>query len=248
MNNYNDDPLPLCKYSINSSVANCSTRHTFAFLAPPPPPPSPLAFSYTQVMRLLLSLLSDGLPCLSDKDAFSKEDVDRKTMDKETFETLQSNSREDNLVQVFKVAVKAIGSVTECRRLGMVVHGGGVGVGSGVSDGGGGGGGGGEAVGFSELLREALSLVTGAAWSDLVPLVQKGSCDARVRYSLPFLFLLLPFFLTVFSFFSSFSFCRFFLFLVFFSFAFCIFFVFLFVCNLLGFGGESLTTYVPVYT
>lgn len=139
---------------------------------PPRPPSSPpsLASSYTQVMRLLLALLSDGLPCLSDKDS----------LDKETFETLQGKGREDNLVQVFKVAVNAIGSVSECRRLGMVVQGGGGLVSGGDGGGGGGGGGGGEAVGFSELLREALSLVTGAAWSNLVPLVQKGSCDARV--------------------------------------------------------------------
>lgn len=130
-------------------------------------------------MRLLLALLADGLPCLSDKD----------TVD----DTFTAESREDNLVQVFKVAVKAIGSIAECRRLSMVVQGGvaltakglgaGVGAGSGVR-GGGSGAGGSEAVGFSELLREALSLVTGAAWSDLVPLVQKGSCDATVSYGL----------------------------------------------------------------
>ena len=123
-------------------------------------------------MRLLLSLLADGLPCLPDKDG----------LDQDTF---PAERREDNLVQVFKVAVKAIGSIAECRRLGMIAQGGvafttkgsGAGAGNGV---GGGGGSGSEAVGFSDLLREALSLVTGAAWSDLVPLVQKGSCDATV--------------------------------------------------------------------
>lgn len=113
--------------------------------------------SYADVMRLLLSLLSDGLPCLSENTAF--EDPEGPGVDR--------------LVKAFAAAVKAVGAVAECHRLAALEQ----------SSGGTWAGNGGEedGAGFSMLLCEALSLVTAAVSMDVAPLVEKGSGDATVR-------------------------------------------------------------------
>lgn len=115
-------------------------------------------------MRLLLSLLSDGLPCLSVNTAFEERE----------------GPGVDRLVKAFAAAVKAVGAVAECHRLAALEQSaGGTWAGS---------GGEGDASGFSMLLCEALSLVTAAVSVDVAPLVEKGSGDAAVRAEILTLF------------------------------------------------------------
>lgn len=107
----------------------------------------------------MLSLLSDGLPCLSESTAFEG----------------YKGREVELLVKAFAAAVKAVRAVAECHRLAALQQdaaGGGTWAGN---------GGEGDVVGFSMLLCEALSLVTSAVSVDVVPLVEKGSGDATVR-------------------------------------------------------------------
>lgn len=165
---------------------------------PSPPPPTPAAAagestadapvstwpspdSYSEVMRLFLALLNDGLPSLADPAAF---------------EDRPPQERDDRLVSCLRVAVEGVGAVAECHRLktrfigaraasssspspsslqearrpGVVPSGRAAGGGVPASSG-----------GFTSLLREALVLVTGAVRSELAPLVYGGSKAARVR-------------------------------------------------------------------
>ncbi len=156
--------------------------------SPPPPPPAaagegtadapvsawPSPDSYSEVMRLFLALLNDGLPSLADSAAFR----DRPPQE-----------RDDRLVSCLRVAVEGVGAVAECHRLKTCfVEGRAASTSSsslqetrrpGVAPSGQAVGGGGSG-GFPPLLREALVLVTGAVRSELAPLVHGGSKAARV--------------------------------------------------------------------
>ncbi|CAN0410189.1 unnamed protein product, partial [Ectocarpus sp. 8 AP-2014] len=127
--------------------------------------------SYSEVMQLVLALLTDGLPSVADPASFQQGERDQE--------------RDKRLVSCLKVAIKGIGAVAECRRLKMAFLKKGLSLGSPQTAGsetttsGGGGGANGGARGFPLLLREALVLVTRAVRSELVPLVHKGSEDAR---------------------------------------------------------------------
>ncbi|CAM9468256.1 unnamed protein product, partial [Ectocarpus sp. 8 AP-2014] len=127
--------------------------------------------SYSEVMQLVLALLTDGLPSVADPASFQQGERDQE--------------RDKRLVSCLKVAIKGIGAVAECRRLkmGFLKKGLSLGfpqaAGSETTTWGGGGGANGGARGFPLLLREALVLVTRAVRSELVPLVHEGSEDAR---------------------------------------------------------------------
>ncbi|CAM9619353.1 unnamed protein product [Ectocarpus sp. 13 AM-2016] len=127
--------------------------------------------SYSEVMRLVLALLNDGLPSVADPASFQQDERDQE--------------RDKRLVSCLKVAIKGIGAVAECRRLKMgflkkdLSLGSPQATGSETTTSGGGGGANGGARGFPVLLREALMLVTRAVRSELVPLVHKGFEDAR---------------------------------------------------------------------
>lgn len=113
-------------------------------------------------MRLLLSLLSDGLPCLSDANHAAT--------------TPSSQTSTEESVSAFGGAIKAVAAVAECYRLGQVAMGPSAPAGQ---EGGGRdtaeeGNDGGEIEVFSRLLCEALSLVTAAVCRDVVPRVQRG--------------------------------------------------------------------------
>ena len=136
--------------------------------------------SYSEVMRLLVALLGDGLPSLADTA---------------TFQDQTQQERDERLVSCFKAAVEGVAAVAECRRLkmsflrskGLSISRDAARPGRAVGDRGGDAGGvgaGAELEGFALLLREALLLVTAGVRSELSPLVHKGSGGAAVRMTL----------------------------------------------------------------
>lgn len=149
----------------------------------------PAEESYSEVMRLLLALLRDGLPCVSEPAPPPASAI-----------ATSQDQQDERLAKCLRGAIEGIGAVAECRRLklgflaaqdvvevesaGQVVGGGRTGgVGSSSSCGGSrvvSAAAGSEGP-FSQLLCEALVLVTGAVRAELVPLVCKGSASARVR-------------------------------------------------------------------
>lgn len=168
--------LPVSAAAAAAAAAEEASEAAESAVMYPPVSSWPSLDSYSEVMRLLLALLSDGLPSLADSAAFQDQ---------------PQQERDERLVSCLKAAVEGVAAVAECRRLKMAFlrtkdvsmspearSGGG---------GGGRGGGGGElaadagAEGFPLLLRETLLLVTGAVRSELAPLVHKGSGGAAVR-------------------------------------------------------------------
>ncbi|CAN0140383.1 unnamed protein product, partial [Ectocarpus fasciculatus] len=126
--------------------------------------------SYSEVIQLVLALLKDGLPSVADPASFKDQGGNQE--------------RDKRLVSCLKGAIKGVGAVAECRRLkiGFLEKGSSLGspqAGSETSSGGGSRGASGGAGGFPLVLREVLVLVTRAVRSELVPLVHKGSEDAR---------------------------------------------------------------------
>lgn len=157
-----------------SAAAAATAMPGAAASAADAPPVSrwPRLDSYSEVMQLVLALLTDGLASVADPESFSDQG---------------DQERDKRLVSCLKVAIKGVGAVAECRRLKIAflnegLSSGSPRAGSETTSGGAGGGANGGVGGFPLLLREALVLVTRAVRSELVPLVHKGSEDARVSF------------------------------------------------------------------
>lgn len=127
-------------------------------------------------MRLLLTLLADGLKCLSAGGEGEGEGASEKRR------VWQSS---EIVVRALMAAVTAVGAVAECHRLASLMLRRSAAVPLGAGDGGvmasdqeenG--------AGFAMVLQEALSSIAVAVCRNLVPLAKEGSADAEVRGNL----------------------------------------------------------------